>query len=362
MMASLLLLAMLAAQVENVEVEPVTCWWRTSTAAVRIGEPFDVVLTCSFLQTEAARVIADESRLEPSVVQLQPFDVIGGSRAQDVSTAGRRFVQFQYRLRAVAENAFAAEAAVPAVEISYRVEARVSGGESLAGRDLTYALPPLTMRVLSLVPDTAEDIREAPIATFEAIDDYQSRGTLFRLGAAVAFALGGLVLALALIRVLRSRRSSERGAPRLPGPGAVLRSVRAELTAVQDEVRAGGWTADLVGRTLAALRIVAAYAAGQPVAQRLGSERGMASDGELRVNRRGGGAAAVSAAVTTVEDEELRRAMALLSSARYGRNALPETTREGASDPQLDDALDVVVRRVDRLAGERSWTERLWPR
>jgi hypothetical protein len=42
---------------ERVEVDPVTCWWRTSAAAVRVGEPFGVVLTCSLLQTEAARVV-----------------------------------------------------------------------------------------------------------------------------------------------------------------------------------------------------------------------------------------------------------------------------------------------------------------
>src|SRR5918996_4776107 len=100
-MMALLLIAAMALQTQNVEVEPVTCWWRTSATSVRVGEPFTVILTCSLLQADAARAIADESRLDPSVVQLPPFEVVGGARANDLTTAGRRFVQFEYRLRTI---------------------------------------------------------------------------------------------------------------------------------------------------------------------------------------------------------------------------------------------------------------------
>jgi hypothetical protein len=47
----------------NVEVEPVTCWWRTSTSSVRVGQPFDVVLTCAALETEATKAVIDRGRL-----------------------------------------------------------------------------------------------------------------------------------------------------------------------------------------------------------------------------------------------------------------------------------------------------------
>ena len=30
---------------DMVEVEPITCWWRTSTSAVRTGEAFGLTLT-----------------------------------------------------------------------------------------------------------------------------------------------------------------------------------------------------------------------------------------------------------------------------------------------------------------------------
>lgn len=346
------LLVLLLAQTQNVEVEPVTCWWRTTAVAVRVGEPFTVLLTCSLLQTEAARVVADESRLEPSVVQLPPFEVLGGARARDVTTADRRFVQFEYRLRAIADNVFASEVALPALEVAYRIESRVSGGESLAGRDLTYALPPLTMRVLSLVPDTAADIREAPVSTFAEIEDARSRGTMLRAGAAVALTLGLLLLALAASGAFRRRRAARPAAAPDLSRGALLRGARRELASVRDRVRASGWTSDLAGRALAAVRVISACATGRPVAQRFASATPGA--GEIVVNGRIGRAAAVSSPVTATDDPELDDALGRLTAARYGR----QETYDGG----LDDAIDAVVRRAERLIAERPWAERLWRR
>ena len=48
---------------QNVAVDPIRCWWRTSAGAVRVGEQFDLSLTCAVLQTEAVSVVVDESRL-----------------------------------------------------------------------------------------------------------------------------------------------------------------------------------------------------------------------------------------------------------------------------------------------------------
>ncbi len=47
-----------------VEVEPITCWWRTSTSAVRSGESFDLRLTCAVVETEANKVVPDFSKLD----------------------------------------------------------------------------------------------------------------------------------------------------------------------------------------------------------------------------------------------------------------------------------------------------------
>src|SRR5687767_4669467 len=89
---------------DMVEVEPITCWWRTSTSAVRTGEPFGLTLTCAALETEATRIVPDFSKLEANVVQLPPFEVLGGTHPGDLVTTGKRFFQYDYRLRLLAED------------------------------------------------------------------------------------------------------------------------------------------------------------------------------------------------------------------------------------------------------------------
>jgi len=56
-----------AASAQDVQTDPLQCWWRTSVGAIRVGEPFQVVLTCAVLETDAATVVVDQSRLEPNV-------------------------------------------------------------------------------------------------------------------------------------------------------------------------------------------------------------------------------------------------------------------------------------------------------
>lgn len=350
---------------DRVEVEPVTCWWRTSATSVRAGETFGVLLTCALLQTEAARVVADESRLDPAVVQLPPFEVVGGSRAEDLTTATRRFVQLEYRLRVIAENVFASDVVLPPLEIAYRVESRVAGADAVAGRDLTYALPPLTMRVLSLVPDTADDIREAPVASFADVDRAVSRAGMLRAAALVALGLGVLMVGLALAGALRQRRAVRPAARRALPAALVLKSLRRELAGVEAQVRASGWSADLAGSALAAARIVAAYATGRPVSQRPAAAGPAAapgqpgagsgpSDGELLVSGMLGPPTVVSSSVATIEDDALADALARFAAARYGR--------EASFDDRLDESLRAVIRRADQLSAERPLRERLWPR
>ena len=69
-------------------VEPIRCWWQSSTGAVTIGEAFDVTLTCAVLDTEAVQVVPDESRLGVASIQVAPFEILGGSHPP-MPTAGR---------------------------------------------------------------------------------------------------------------------------------------------------------------------------------------------------------------------------------------------------------------------------------
>src|SRR4029453_12772750 len=63
---------------ETVEADPIRCWWRTSAGAVRVGESFTVVLTCAVVENDTTIVVPDQSRLEPTPMQLPPFQATRG--------------------------------------------------------------------------------------------------------------------------------------------------------------------------------------------------------------------------------------------------------------------------------------------
>src|SRR3954467_383734 len=149
-----------AAGAQNVQTDPLQCWWRTSAGAIRVGQPFNLVLTCAVLETDTATVAVDQTRLEPSVVQFAPFEVLGGSHGADLRTEQRRFFQYEYRLRLIADGMFGKDVALPDTKISYKIQSKVGQKTSVQGRDQSYVLPAQSVRVLSLVPGDAADIRD----------------------------------------------------------------------------------------------------------------------------------------------------------------------------------------------------------
>jgi hypothetical protein len=323
-----------------VEVEPITCWWRASTSAIRTGEPFGLTLTCAVLETESTKIVPDFSKLEANVVQLPPFEVLGGTHPSDIVRTGKRFFQFDYRLRLMAEDAFGADVAVPPLEVSYRVESKVAGGESVQGRDQSYSLPRTSIRLISLVPDDTTDIREAPAAPFADIESRVSRGNLFQTIAGVLFSLAGLLVLIALIGMLRKKTpGSEAARKRLPAR-RILGAAASELEEVQRASR-GGWTSDLAGRALSALRITGSYAAGRAVGQHIVKNGETAAEGQLLV---GGGfgrpPALVSGSVTAESCPEpavpgLSDALRTLTVVRYGRVEAMTSA---------DDAIETAIR------------------
>src|SRR5438093_7800285 len=149
-----------AAKSENVEVEPVRCWWRTSSGAVRVGEAFSVVLTCAVLQNAAVQAVPDESRLDATVAQMAPFEVVGGTHPADLYAPNRRFFQYEYRLRIINPDVIGKDVKIPDPQIHYRINSTIAANTASQGRDRVYLLPPLSVRVLSLVPGDAPDIRD----------------------------------------------------------------------------------------------------------------------------------------------------------------------------------------------------------
>src|SRR5581483_12060704 len=247
--------------------DPLQCWWRTSASAVRAGEPFSVVLTCAVLETDEAKVIVDQSKLEPSVVQLAPFEVTGGSHGADLRTADRRFFQYEYRLRLIAENLFGKDVPLPEVKIGYHVHSRVGQGAAIQGRDQSYVLPSQSIRVLSLVPADASDIRDTTTETFADVDQRTFRASVLSVIGGILYALAALMGLLAIVRLVSRFRTPAKSAEKIVSEGAILRAVGRELASVKRAREDGGWTPALAARALAALRVVAAYGLGRSVSR-----------------------------------------------------------------------------------------------
>ncbi|HET9704298.1 MAG TPA: hypothetical protein VFP85_09710 [Vicinamibacterales bacterium] len=331
-----------------VEVEPITCWWRTSATAIKTGEPFNLRLTCTVVETEASKVVADFSKLDPTVVQLPPFEVLDGTHAADLTAPGKRFFQYDYRLRLIAEDAFGGDVPVPPLEISYRVESQVAGGESAQGREQSYSLPAVSVRLISLVPDDTTDIREPAAMPFTAIEDRESRANLLQTIAGVLFGLAAVVVVVMLVSMVRRKSAGAQRAHAHLAPRTILAAATRELNDVQRASR-GGWTPELVARTLAALRIAGTYAVGRQVGQRpAGSVTPV--EGELVIGSLGRGKMLVSGSVTpetaaAAAPHGLADALRTLTVTRYGRS-------EAVGD--ADEALAAAIRIARRQQSEHS--------
>ena len=248
-------------------VAPIECWWKTDRSAVRVGEKFLLTLTCAVLDTERVKVVVDESALAPSALHLVPFDIVSGERFRDIRNAPRRFFQYQYSLRLLGEEFFGKEVTLPRLQISYRVQNSLQGGAALQGRETQYSLVPVPIRVLSLVPAGAADIRDTPADTFGNVDERLFRSNLLLIFAGVTFVLAGLMAVMLVARAAVKRHATAATRHRTVSPGTVLRAASRELGAVQSASQSAGWNIDLIGRAAAALRLAGAVALSRPVSQ-----------------------------------------------------------------------------------------------
>ncbi|MGD9904535.1 MAG: hypothetical protein AB7U83_13810 [Vicinamibacterales bacterium] len=342
-----------------VEADPVRCWWRSDRASVKMGEPFEAVLTCAALETASTTVVVDRSRLDPTVMAAPPFDVLGGTTAEDATTAARRFFQYTYQLRLLNDTAFGQDVALAGLTLTYRIDTRTSEGTTSQGRDQTYVLPPLVLRVLSLVPGGARDIRDASGLTFADLEARRFRARALGILGWVLYALAAAVVALAVVRAYSALGVPAKARTSLVSGRAVLRRARRELGEVTRARQAAGWSDALIARAAAALRIVGSYAIGEEATQRTGLAA-QAADGQLAlsqglVRRRH---ALVSSALTpadldrTAETDaavgRLRDGLGAATAARYGRAGVD------------DGAVDGAVAAAEELAGALAWRHS-WP-
>lgn len=353
---------------QNVEADGIRCWWRTSLSAIRFGEPFNLVLTCAAVENATTTVVVDHSRLDPAVMQFPPFEVISGVRGTDLHSDNRRFFQYQYTLRLLNGDLFGNDVIIPGQQINFKIQTQVGRGEAVTGRDHVYLLPPGSIRVLSLVQDDAADIRDQPGWTFGDIDAQRFRARVFVIVAGALFAIGGAVLLLALVRLVRQFRTPVHGDLRVVSDTSILRGAGRELADVRAQAQAGGWTHDLVSRALAALRIAGTIALGRRVSQTL-AERKSASEGQVVV--RGGflgrkkvlasgsvTADAVARELPRTRSEGGRQALQDLQTA-LARFTAAEFGRAGAFDGvALDESVTSAFAVLRRLRMAHLWPVR----
>src|SRR6476620_731197 len=68
----------------EVETAPIRCWWKTDRTSIRVGERFTLTLTCSVIETRSVTVVPTLTQIDPGALQIPPFEVVGGSRRDDV--------------------------------------------------------------------------------------------------------------------------------------------------------------------------------------------------------------------------------------------------------------------------------------
>ncbi|HEX6164890.1 MAG TPA: hypothetical protein VFZ31_16095 [Vicinamibacterales bacterium] len=349
--------------------EPIRCWRQSSAGAVTIGESFTVVLTCAVYESDTAQVIPDESRLGVASVQMAPFEILGGSHPPDVRRDSRRFIQYDYQLRIISRDAIGRDVNIPALPISYRIHSRVGAAGTLEGRDLEYIMPMMPIKVLSLVPADASDIRDASEASLAAVDSMRFRSSLFKVLAVTFGALAAVVAVLALVPLARSKPAAAEDRHRVPDR-ALLNHAAADLAAAQSRANGEGWSEDLIARALASTRVIAAAAIGQPISQKVLRAGDATPEGRLIV--RHGLIRKISASISSsVTADEVRRASGPFSTTRQHQleglqsalstfsNALyrKEPVRDASA---LDDAVRHAIAVAKDVAGERRWQGMPW--
>jgi hypothetical protein len=332
----------------EVESDPIRCWWKADRTAVRVGERFGLLLTCAVVEAGPIKVVPVLNQLEPGALSLTPFEVVSGTRADDVMVPPWRYVQFDYAVRLLSDGFFGQDVTIPALTVTYNLQ--TAGGTQ--GRDQTYVLPALPMRILSLVPKGATDIRDASGQTFASVASRRFRSSLARVLAWVAFAFAGLLVVLAVVAATRRYRATSAAAVRrLPAP-SVLSGCLTALSDVAGEASRGGWSPELARRAVAAMRVAAAVAIGRPVAQDFADRDAVTRDGQVEV-RTGWlrpQRVLLSASVTpTYITSELARRRALHTGARTRLESIADvlaalSTAGYSRDGKLDgSSLDTAV-------------------
>lgn len=363
----------------QVESDPIRCWWKTDRTSVRVGEAFGLTLTCGVIETGPIAVVPALTQLEGGAIQLTPFEVVSATRRGDVVVPPWRYVQFEYSVRLLNDGYFGQDVSLPAVTVTYNLK---SAGADSAGRDQSYVLPTLPMRILSLVPKAAGDIRDASSLTFAEIESRRFYATAARVAAAIALVFAAVFAVLAVLRFAQRFTVRTPASARPVPASSLLAGCAATLKDVQRDARSAGWSPELARRALPAMRIAGASALGRPIAQQRVGADVASREGQVvvKTGALGLGRAMISAATTapaiatalngggSSQGGRARGAMTQLGEslqafgrAAYGRqNGQNGQNGSGALDgAELDRAMENALEAVQRLRVGALWPMRM---
>jgi hypothetical protein len=353
----------------EVETAPIRCWWKTDRTSIRVGERFALTLTCSVIETRSVTVVPTLTQIDPGALQIPPFEVVGGSRRDDVLAPPWRYIQYEYTVRFLGEGYFGQDLTIPPLSVTYAIKA--ASGAGVEGRDLSYVLPAIPLRVMSLVPREAADIRDASVETFADVESRQFRARGAFIASAVLLAAAAGVLLIGAARLFGRRRTQQAGAARTLPAAVVLGSCVRGLNVLRTDVARDGWSPTVARRGASLLRVAAAVALGRPVAQthvdRSTPEREgqvVVRTGVVRRRRAAVSAPTTPRAITTALDnghrpspatraalEQLRGSLEALGSAGYGRQTdLDLLTLNTALEQGTDAVKQLRWRRLARLS------------
>jgi hypothetical protein len=323
------------------------------------------------METDRVKVVPNLAEIEPTAIELTPFEVLDGTRHEDIVAPPWRYVQYVYTMRLIGDEFFGKDIAIPAKNLPFRIQ--TGGAETVEGAEHTYVLPSMPLRILSLVPAQAADILDPTTDTFADLEARRFRARMELVASAVFFGFAAVLAGVGAVRVAERFRQRGPVVEKTVPVRTVLAGCGREIDRVRGEALRDGWTSTLAARALAPFRVAGAIALRQPVAQTLVAVDTPPRDGQLALRhgllrRRG---ALVSASITAEAIDRLRssnnggpptdagqdivdpirEALAALNAVRYGR--------VGEIDVQvLDQTLENGRRALHRLRMARLWPAR----
>jgi hypothetical protein len=279
-------------ETETVAADALSCWWKSDKSTVRIGEEFTVTLTCRLAETSLGKIILNESLLEPSVLTLPPYQVKGGTRYKEISRilpgpdgpVTLRNVQYAYTVKLMGEGFFGKEVPLPPLEIRYHIDLVTNKDTVAPGKERTYVLPPLPMRIQWLVPNGANTIRDTGNETFGDIEHRRKNAVIAFIVAGIFLFLPLVVMLPILVRAIRSRRESVSNGTVFRVTD-LLRRLARELDRIEKDRRTDSWDDASVGMVLAVFRVGGALAIARRITQVPVEVETPAREGQLELRK-----------------------------------------------------------------------------